>query len=148
MSKLFEDIHIYRSEYECPCCGNIPPKFYENQIYYDFFCIFENTRKEWGRPLIIPRGGGYRCPKYQKLLKIQGRPTAMLSPHYFGIALDIDLNDREEIEAFVDLLERKYPWLRIGFQRYLDRGMSFVHFDIAFKVIPQPVPSWIEGYRW
>ena len=74
---------------------------------------------------------------------------AACSSHYFW-ALDNDLDSAMECEAFVDLVDRKFPDLRIGYLRYINLRIpkTFVHIDNAYLVKPSPNASWVKGVRW
>lgn len=148
MARIFPDIHIYVAEYACLCCGQLPPDIYDNQNYYNFFRDWENIREEWGKPIKISKeGGGYRCPKYQYRLIIKKSTKATCSPHFF-FALDNDLDSKEEVLKFAEIVEKVHPEMRMGYLGYLDQGKTFVHLDEAYRVRPKPSPTWIEGYRW
>jgi len=144
---IFPGIKILVKELQCPCCGQLPPDLYKDDFYLTSFNVWQVIRDEWGKPIPISRGGGYRCPKYQLNLILSGKTKACCSPHYFW-ALDNDLDSAVECEEFVDLVDRKFPDLRIGYLSYINAGKSFVHVDNAYLVKPKPNPSWIKGVRW
>lgn len=148
MSQLiFPNINISIKEYQCPCCGSLPPGLMANPFYLSSFQVWQAIRNEWDRPIPISKGGGYRCSKYQANLILAGKTKAACSPHHFW-ALDNDLETVDECEVFVDLVDRRFPELRIGYLSYINQGMSFVHLDNAYLVTPQPMESWKEGTRW
>ena len=146
-NRIFPDIHIYKSEYQCPCCDRLPPDIYNNKIYHEFFLKWERIRSAWGKPIRISRGGGWRCPKYQLSLFVKNKTSAILSPHFF-LALDNDLDTRKEVLDFVGLVKSLYPDMRIGYLTYLEKGMTFVHIDQAYLVQPRPTDNWREKFRW
>ena len=147
MGKIFSDVHIYESEYECPCCKQLPPDIHEDENYHKFFLKWERIRTVWGKPIRISKGGGWRCPKYQLSLFNNRKTSAILSPHFF-FALDNDLNTKKEVFDFVGIIQVLYPDMRIGYLTYLDKGMTFVHIDEAYLVKPRPTDNWREKLRW
>lgn len=148
MSKyVFPNIHITEHEYECPCCGRLPPEIYSDGRYRNFFLMWENAREELDRPIIISRGGGWRCTKYQYSLIRAGKTKATCSPHSF-FALDNDFDTAVECLRFVEVVQQLYPDARLGYRQYLDVGKTFVHFDICYLVSPRPAFSWKEGVEW
>lgn len=145
---IFPDINLLKAEIVCPCCGRLPPGIYTDPYYKEFYSHWQIIRVEWGRPIIISRGGGgWRCARFQYQLIIDGKTKATLNPHSFG-ALDNDLDSEKEILEFVELVESKFPDMRIGYQSYLDQGKTFVHLDEVYKIKPKPSISWIAGFRF
>jgi len=144
---IFPDVHIYESEYACPCCGRLPPDLYKDQNYYNFFLKWERIRANWGKSIKISKGGGWRCTQYQLSLFRRQRTNAMLSPHFF-FALDNDVDTKQEVYDFVKLVEELFPEMRIGYLTYLEKGKTFVHIDTAYLVRPNPTENWREGLRW
>jgi len=138
--------YITEFEYMCPCCGAYPPSFKEKDIGVPFqmlFDAFELIRNEWGRPIRIgglTGGGGYRCPKYNSM--VQG---TYLSAHLFGLALDLDFNDADEVLEIDDFIESELPDLRRG--TYTDAG-SWIHIDVGYYIYPKASSRWREGARW
>jgi len=129
--------YILRSEYECACCGELPPDFGVYN-YEDFFDIFDDIREEWGKPIII--NSGYRCPEHNS--DVGGSP---LSAHLFGLALDCKCGSVDEVDKLYAHIVRMYPVLRIG--RYY--GLKpFIHIDCAFQISPRCSEKWHEGARW
>lgn len=148
MSQLiFPNINISIKEYQCPCCGSLPPDLMTNPFYLTSFQTWQALRNEWGKPIPISKGGGYRCSKYQANLVLSGKTKACCSPHFFW-ALDNDFDTADECELYVELVDRRFPELRIGYLSYVNQGKSFVHVDNAYLVTPQPMKSWQEGVRW
>ena len=148
MSQLiFPNINIFIKEYQCPCCGELPINLYTDDFYLNSFQNWQVLRNEWGKPIPISKGGGFRCSRYQANLLLAGKTTACCSPHFFW-ALDNDLDTRDECEKFVELVDLRFPEMRIGYLKYLELGKTFVHLDRAYLVSPQPVASWQEGVRW
>lgn len=144
---IFPDIHILKTELECPCCGQLPPDLKKDQNYYTFYLKWEKIRGIWGRGIAISKGGGYRCPNYQRNLILNGKTKAALSPHYF-YALDNDVDTEQEVYDFVKIVEDLFPEMRIGYLTYLEQGKTFVHIDEAYLVKPCPTQQWREGLRW
>jgi len=144
---IFPNINITLKEYQCPCCGLLPPDLHTNPYYISEFQKWQVLRNEWGRPIPISKGGGYRCSRYQANLLLAGKTNACCSPHFFW-ALDNDFNTEAEVHEFVDLVDSRFPDMRIGFASYLTQGKTFVHIDSAYLVTPRPVASWAEGVRW
>jgi len=144
---VFPGIQIYVRELQCPCCGSLPPDLKENDFYLNFFQQWQVVRTEWGKPIPISKGGGFRCSRYQANLVLAGKTKACCSPHFFG-ALDNDLESADECEEFVDLVDRRFPEMRIGYLKYIMANKTFVHIDNAYLVTPKPSPTWVEGYRW
>lgn len=148
MSQLiFPNINISIKEYQCPCCGSLPPDLMTNPFYLSSFQNWQVLRNEWGKPIPISKGGGYRCSRYQANLILAGKTNACCSPHFFW-ALDNDLDNEAEVSHFVDLIDARFPEMRVGYISYIKQGMTFVHLDRAYLVDPQPMASWLEGVRW
>jgi len=115
--------HISIREIEC-----------ENQfmISEKVLWVFEELRKKKGGPIKI--NSGFRTSEYQKELRKKGYRAAITSPHVHGYALDVDTRSNQETELFVAYLReirQDFPWLRIGWKKYMDDGSTFVHFDVA-----------------
>ena len=130
--------YLLRSEYECACCGELPPDF-DIYPYEEFFDVFDDIREEWGKPIKI--NSGYRCPVHNASLS----GSSPISAHLFGLALDCDCADNMEVEQLFTLIDDMYPELRI--KKYTG-GSTFVHIDQAFKIYPRASESWREGARW
>lgn len=148
MSELiFPDVKISEAEFCCPCCGKLPPDLMDNQFYYYCFRMWQDLRDEWNKPIIISKGGGWRCPRYQYRLIVDGKTKATVSPHSFW-ALDNDFDGRVEVVQFVELVEEKHPELRVGYLGYLDKGQSFVHLDRCYLISPRASETWTKAFRW
>lgn len=145
--EIFPGINISENEFKCPCCNKLPPDLRTNNFYYYSFREWQDLRDEWGKPIIISEGGGWRCPAYQYSLIAAGKTQATCSPHGFW-ALDNDFDGRVETLQFVELVEAKHPELRMGYLKYLNNGQSFVHLDRCYLVEPRASESWTEGCRW
>ena len=133
--------YLLRSEYECSHCHQLPPDLFVHDIrrpYSELFDIFDSVRERWGKP--IPVSSGYRCPYHNS--QIGG---ALCSPHMFGVALDLDLPNTEEVEELFTLIDTDFDHLRIG--KYTESG-TFLHIDNAFEVFPRPSHNWLRGVRW
>ena len=130
--------YLLRSEYVCNHCGSLPPDF-DFYNYEEFFDVFDDIREEWGKPIKI--NSGYRCPDHNASLV----GSSPISAHIFGLALDCDCKDDEEVDDLYDHIICFYPSLRIG--KY--KGAStFIHIDQAFKISPRGSKNWREGARW
>ena len=148
MSRLiFPNINVTLKEFQCPCCGELPPDLNKDNFYLISFLKWQALRNIWGKPIPISKGGGYRCSRYQANLVLQGKTNACCSPHFFW-ALDNDFNTEDEVQRFVDLVDEHFPEMRMGYMSYLKQGKTFVHLDNAYLVVPRPRPSWEEGVRW
>ena len=128
-------------EYTCGHCGSLPPDLFKHDIkrpYSELFNIFDAVRATWGKP--IPVTSGYRCPFRNS--QVGGTP---LSIHQWGLALDMDLPNTQEVEELYRLLNTDFPHLRIG--KYVNTG-SFIHIDIAYEVFPRASHHWVRAARW
>ena len=135
--------YISEEEYRCPHCHQFPVGFDSGNLNIARRTIlygFDAIRVEWGKPLPISRGGGYRCATHNQL--INGAP---LSAHQCGVALDIDVNSVDEVERLAQLIESLFPDFRRG--EYTARG-TFVHIDAAYLIQPRATLLWNEGRRW
>lgn len=131
--------YILRSEYECPCCNRLPFGFDDSDVAYTvFFEDFEYIREEWGKG--IPISSGFRCPGYNE--SIGGEP---LSVHQFGLALDLDCVDDEEVGAMAAVIQQVACDLRRGEYR---GDTSFIHIDAGYFIRPSATSKWAEGARW
>ncbi len=133
--------YITRREYECHHCNELPPDFNAEALlvaYELFFNSFKLIREEWGKPIHI--NSGYRCPEHN--LIIGGKP---LSVHQFGLALDLDCKDVDEVYRMDSLIESMYPNLRRG--RYT-RNATFIHIDSGYLIRPRASYQWKEYIRW
>ena len=144
---LFPGVHILVAEYACFHCKTLPPDLYTDPFYLESFLMYEGIRIEWGRPIPICEGGGWRCDHYQCRLIRQEKTSAATAPHSFW-ALDLDVNSRKEVLQLVDIIKSKYPELRIGYKKYLEKGQTFIHIDRMYKIKPRVKLSWIEGFTW
>lgn len=54
--------HFRVEEFQCPCCGvaDIDPALPQ---------MLEKIRAHFGRPIRVSRGGGYRCPEYNRRIR-------------------------------------------------------------------------------
>jgi|Deesub1362A_J573_1020465.scaffolds.fasta_scaffold00107_84 hypothetical protein len=141
--------------YKCPHCGKLPPDLYdigddgETIINYEFsvlFRVYERLADELGYWPIIT--SGYRCLDHQKELVMNKISSTYWSVHVFGLALDVDFNSVSEVKRAVEILRKVDIRPRIGWKRYLDKGKTFVHFDLGFLIIPRYSPKLHEGAEW
>ena len=135
--------YILKSEYACTHCGKLPVDLYGrdgelNAPYALFFDTFRAIRELWGRA--IPVISGYRCPDHNKTVGGED-----LSAHLFGLALDLDCKDADEVEMLKNTIILIHPELRIG--TYVI-GKSFIHIDSAYLIYPRATLDWQEGVRW
>ncbi len=153
MSRYISDF-ILTKEYECRCCSRLPPDFYYNgggrvdsppYIYRELFGAVADLRKKWGRPITFT---GYRCPKYQLQLYNDGISSTHLSVHNFGLAIDGDLENEEEVKSFIKLAKKYQPNLRKGWQMYIHRGQSFFHLDTGYLISPLYSRALYRGKEW
>ena len=70
------------------------------------------------------------------------------SAHVFGLALDLDVANAAEVLNLVQIANEVDSDLRIGYKKYLEKGQSFVHIDMAYLIYPKFHPAFIEGKRW
>jgi len=129
---------ITRQEYECSCCGSLPPDLEQKEyIYQELFKSFETLRKRTGKSILIT--SGYRCPKHNK--EIGG---VTYSAHIFGVALDIACADLNDLNIKEYILRSVNPDLRIGV--YPDQ--LFIHMDTAYNIVPRITKDWQRGVNW
>lgn len=135
---------ILESEFGCPCCGQLPFDFNEihpSEPYRELFAAFSAIRTAWGSPIHIT--SGYRCE-----LRNAAIGGARLSPHLFGLALDLAVGSPEQLLALKNIAVTVWPRLRIGWKKYLNSGENLVHIDTAYLISPRPTAHFIEGARW
>ena len=128
--------YITRQEYQCRCCGEMPPDYTEPsdlafEILFDSFALI---REEWGAPINIT--SGYRCLRHNSF--VGGRP---LSVHQFGLALDIKV-EPHEIDKLYNIVLEETPDLRVG------KYPSFLHLDVGYLIYPRASEAWKRGQRW
>ena len=133
--------YITEREYMCDCCGGYPVDFDRDNllIIYDLlFSAFKDIREEWGKAIKIT--SGYRCEACNSLVG-----GSDMSAHMFGCALDLDLDDVDEVYELDNIIEELHPELRRG--TYTRTG-SFIHIDNAYLIHPRGSSHWREGARW
>lgn len=133
--------YLYESEYRCKCCSELPPSLDLEDIATPFQILFDSfdfIREEWGKAIYVT--SGYRCPMHNAM--VGGR---VLSAHMFGLALDMDCDNIDEVYELADVIEDLCPDLRRG--QYTGSG-SFIHLDVAYYVYPKASLAWTEGKRW
>lgn len=69
----------------------------------------------------------------------------VMSAHMFGLALDLDCDDIDEVYELDDVIATITPDLRRG--RYTDSG-TFIHIDTAYFIYPRASHAWVEGKEW
>jgi uncharacterized protein YcbK (DUF882 family) len=130
--------YITRSEYECRCCGQLPPDLFANQIYVELFDIFKAVRERKGSSIYI--NSGFRCPKHN--LVIGG---SLRSVHLFGLALDMDCDDDRDVDKLYEIIREVSRDVRIGIYK---GNKTFIHMDIGYKVNPRLSRFWNPGYTF
>ena len=129
--------YVLRSEYECKHCKALPPVFdAEEKPYLELFEVFALVRDEFG-PITI--SSGYRCPFYNRAIG-----GAYLSPHLWGLALDLDVLP-SEMDKLSGIIEDVATYFRRGEYR---NNKSFIHIDNIFRVDPSASTDWVKGVRW
>lgn len=79
--------HFNSKEFDCPC---VDPKCKWTLIDELLMLRLEKMRERLGCPLIISRGGGFRCEGYQQELRERGYETSKgPSTHSGGMAVDL-----------------------------------------------------------
>ena len=103
--------------------------------------LFEKIRESLGnKPINIIRGFSTQkkqnsiIKKYNKT-KRQGL-AANVSTHTYGYALDLDGESKKDIVTLRNTIvyvchKINFPYYRIGWKKYLDAGMTSLHFDTA-----------------
>ena len=76
-------------EFLCPCCG-------ESCMHPSFMARLQNLRSEYGKPLGIVEGGGFRCAEYDKSKGAhpEGRAADLTYPredHFLLLSLALKL---------------------------------------------------------
>ena len=153
MSKYIPGTHILWSEYSCNCCSKLPPYFEHYNTWGEIprnnkllFMAFEMYRSQLGEGRKIT--SGYRCPLYQARLHNADKTPAPISEHNFGYALDIDCKDEDDVREAVRILKGLPIPLRIGWQSYLAKGMTFVHIGIGYLIDPAYGRNLREVMEW
>ena len=116
--------HLYIKEIECDDSLILAEKIIE---------IFEDLRDKLGKPIRINRG--YSTQAYTDILVKRNSLAVKVSPHVIGVALDLDTKSFAETERMLvklrELRDTKYPYLRIGWEKYKDKRWTMVHIDVA-----------------
>jgi len=121
MSIYFAKNFKYK-EIACPDCGKDRPL--DPKLIY----LLQSLRDKINRPIYISKGGGIRCPAYNK--RIGGY---RYSPHLKGKAVDIHVKNMDIITL------AKEAW-DVGFSR-IGLYKTFIHIDI---VRPYKSSSWVR----
>lgn len=161
MPKLIylEDTHILTSEYACPHCGKLPPRFRNSDgdidlPYLALFRAYEQIRAaRGGQALAIENG--YRCLDYNRALYEawvaggkKGAAHAFCSTHMFGVALDLTPVSVVDQKGIVMLAKRVTPLLRIGWKQYMKAGVLLVHIDYGQFIEPAYSSDLVAGAEW
>ena len=140
MAQLSE--HISTDEYKCHCCGKLPPQFRDNDgilpCYRTLFDTFEAIRAMWQKPLIVT--SGYRCPEHNAAVG-----GAALSPHVFGLAMDLKVESFDEARLLAYAAKQTGLPMRLGYKKY---SVPTFHFDVAHLIYPSPSEFFKPGCEW
>jgi zinc D-Ala-D-Ala carboxypeptidase len=129
-------------EASCSHCG-------KTKVYEPMVLLFNEARQAYGKPIVI--NSFYRCPEYQKQLQKSNPNAALISPHVYGVAMDLAIPRDLTIYQLIDLFlqaakDLGLPKPRIGHKQY---NNAFLHVDLAFMVDPNPAPwAWKPGVTW
>lgn len=102
--------HFFAHEFDCPCDH---PECNYTEVGGDLIAKLEKLRALAWHPIIVTRGGGYRCHHYECDLRNRGYETADgLSTHETGFAADIAIPSLtgEQIEK----LAREAGFMAVG----------------------------------
>lgn len=122
--------YITKGEWACPHCGVYPTLTLST---YELFERFKKIREEFGAPIKIT--SGWRCETYQKYLFVEDKSSALISPHEFAIAMDLDSDNNEKLYEIILSVDSS---LRIGYNKYMKR---FIHIDMAYEI-----PNWLIDF--
>lgn len=101
-------------EFVCPHCG-------EQHMDKKFLKKIDKARAMAGIPFRL--NSAYRCKDYQRELQKQGYETAKgISPHEYGVAVDIDCDDGESRYIIIMACHR------VGITRF-GIAKGFIHAD-------------------
>ena len=137
MDNIMVSPYISLKEYQCNCCGKLPPSFdidNPNPIFLELFDDFSIIREAFGKPIPV---SGYRCKRHNKAIG-----GSYLSAHMFGVALDCKTGSQAESERFAAIVEEKCPELRMGVYK------TWCHIDNAYRIFPRASTHWRKGARW
>lgn len=131
--------NITHEEYSDHSNHQLPPDFFIfKQMYQELFDVFEHVRLMMKRPL--PVESGYRTVEHNTA--VGGAP---MSVHLFGLALDINVETKEEGDRLYQIIERDRPDVRMG--RYISKP-GLVHIDVGYLITPRATNVWQRGVRW
>lgn len=125
MGKLTE--HFTEAEFACPCCGQV-------KMNSEFMERLEGLRRDWGHPIRIVEGGGYRCPIYAK---------SEHSAHREGRAADPAILP-DQMYAFIQLA-MAHGFKGIGVKNR--HGKFQVHIDDAANIPGIRPRPWLWTYN-
>jgi uncharacterized protein YcbK (DUF882 family) len=125
---------------------------YEKGFNNEYFCVSEilldvlhYLRLATG-PVVL--NSVYRSEEKQKNLK----HGAKKSTHVQGMAADIDTNSIEETKKKVQFLEKIAKdmgiKIRLGFNSYHEKGMSFIHIDVGPEYFAPGKPYHSINHPW
>ena len=153
MSKFIPGTHILWSEYSCNCCGKLPPYFEHYNTWGEIptnnkllFMAFEMYRSQLGEGRRI--SSGYRCPLHQSSLYSAGKSSVLISVHNFGYSLDVDCKDADDVREAARIFRSLPIKLRIGWMKYLELGMTFVHIGLGYLIEPAYSKNLKEIMEW
>ena len=130
-------------------------------LHEDLFMIIDELRRRAHKHIRI--NSAYRTFSEQKRLLDNGNyKAAKVSPHTYGLAVDIDTVNYSETLHYVELLKKicsdAHIQYRIGYRTYHKIGQSFVHIDICPNLFCKgkvweeytniPSPWKIHGLEW
>lgn len=85
-------VYFKSKEFDCPCSH---PECATTVVSFPLAAKLDNMRRLLGAPLVITKGGGYRCKWYQEYLRQKGYETAKgVSQHELGNAADLESRER------------------------------------------------------
>lgn len=95
--------------------------------------VLDEVRDLLGSPLYI--NSFNRNEEKQKELHNKGYKTATVSPHVAKMAADLNCTSAADVRKLARLVQQAASGIgikvRVGFQQYLNEGMTFVHVDVC-----------------
>ena len=112
--------------------------------------FLDTARAAINRPMIL--NSVYRPQTKQNELISQGATETKLSPHTLGLAADIDFKTKLETANAAKILEKTAINIginiRLGFVKYLKRGQTFIHVDVAPEYFAKNKPLHKQAHAW
>lgn len=113
--------HFKAKDFDCPCAN---PECTQTHINEDLVHLLNDLRNRLGCPLIVGKGGGYRCLRYEKELAARGYETAKgVSQHSLGAASDVN-TDGAHTGFQLEEAARGVGFLAVGV------GTNWIHVDL------------------